>query len=195
EHRVTVSFVDSPWERENVQQPHQTDFGRGSDEQYDGYAAVDTLLIRGPFQPEGAENTESRRAIFVCYPKTAADEDTCARKIIWNLARRAYRRPVTNEDLQTLLTFFKSGHQQGGFEGGIQAALERLLISFNFLFRIEGDPPSSATNGMFRISDVDLASRLSFFLWSSIPDSELLDLAVRGKLKDRRVHGQRVRRM
>jgi hypothetical protein len=195
EHKVTVSFVDSPWERENIQQPHQTDFGRGSDEQYDGYAAVDTLLIRGPFQPGGAGYTESRRVIFACHPKSTVDEAACARRIISSLARRAYRRSVTNEDVQTLLTFYKSGRAQAGFEGGIQAALERLLVSFNFLFRIEGDPPNSTTNGMFRISDVDLASRLSFFLWSSIPDNELLDLAVRGRLKDPAVLDHQVRRM
>jgi hypothetical protein len=194
EHKITVSFVDNPWESESVKQPPEADFMRGADEHYEGYAAVDTLLIRGPFEPGNAGNTESRRIVFVCHPKSAAEEEPCARKILSGLARRAYRRPATNEEVETLLKFYRTGRKQNGFDGGIQSATERLLVSFNFLFRIEAAPPNPA-NGLFRISDVDLASRLSFFLWSSIPDTELLDLAVRGKLKEPAVLEQQVRRM
>ncbi len=194
-HKVTVSFVDSPWEREGFQQPHQTDFGRVADEQYDGYAAVDTVLIRGPYKPGGAGNTESRRIIFTCHPKTAAEETPCARRILSTLARRAYRRPVTEQDVRTLLEFYNSGRKQAGFEGGIESALERMLVSFNFLFRIEADPANATPGGPYRLSDIELASRLSFFIWNSIPDDELLDLATRGKLKDPAVLDQQVRRM
>ncbi len=193
--KVTVAFVDSPWEREIIDQPRGADFGRGSDEHFDGYAAVDNVAIRGPYRPSGPGNTESRRLLFVCRPKSAPDEDSCARRILSNLARRAYRRPVTDDDLQPLLTFYKSGKKDGGFEAGIQAGLERLLVSFNFLFRIEGDPPNATPGTMYRLTDVDLASRLSFFIWNSIPDEELLNAATRGKLKDPAVLEQQVRRM
>ncbi len=193
--KVTVAFVDSPWEHEGIEQPRQADFGRGSDEYYDGYAAVDAVAIRGPFQPGLPGETASRRMIFVCRPKGPADEDPCARKILSTLARRAYRRPVTEGEIQTLVGFYKSGKKNGGFEGGIESALERLLVSFNFIFRIEADPPKTATGDIYRLSDVDLASRLSFFLWNSIPDDQLLDIAVRGKLKDSAVLEQQARRM
>jgi mono/diheme cytochrome c family protein len=193
--KVTVAFVDSPWQAEGVEQPRQTDFGRGSDEYYDGYAAVDAVAIRGPYQPGGAGETASRREIFVCRPKGPSDEDSCARKIVSRLARRAYRRPVADADIQTLITFYKDGKKEGGFETGIQSAIERLLVSFNFLFRIEGDAPANAGSAAYRVSDIDLASRLSFFLWNSIPDDDLLDIAIRGKLKEPAVLEQQVRRM
>ncbi|MBI4473773.1 MAG: DUF1592 domain-containing protein [Acidobacteria bacterium] len=195
-HKVTVAFVDSPWEFEGIEQPRQMDFGRGSDEQYDGYAAVDTVAVRGPFNPSGPGDTESRRIIFTCRPKAAADEESCARKILSTLARRAYRRPISADEVQTLLTFYKSARNELGFEAGIQAALERLLVSFNFLFRMQSEPPARTASGaVYRLSDTELASRLSFFLWSSIPDDELLTAAERGRLKDPAVLEQQVRRM
>ena len=130
-------------------------------------------------------DTASRRAVFSCRPSSAAEEASCARRIITTLARRAYRRPPAGQEIETLLTFYRSGSKQGGFEEGIRAAIERMLVSFNFLFRIEPD----------RLSDVDLASRLSFFLWSSIPDDQLLTLASRGRLSQPAVLEEQVRRM
>jgi hypothetical protein len=194
-HAIALAFVDSPWEPEGPVQPLAVDFGRGSDEQYDGYAAVDALTIHGPYQPGGAGATESRRAIFSCLPKTAAEERPCASTTLSKLASRAYRRPVTAAELETLLNFYDKGRADRGFDGGIQTAIERMLVSFNFLFRIESDPPKVAPAGIYRISDLDLASRLSFFLWSSIPDDELRTLAERGRLHDAAVLEQQVRRM
>jgi hypothetical protein len=182
-HLVSVSFVDSPWEPEGVVQPLPVDFGRGSDEQYDGYAAVDALTVHGPYDPGGAGTTPSRQRIFICNPTGAADERRCAGTILETLARRAYRRPVTRDQLQTLLTFYDTARPHRGFEGGIQAAIERMLVSFNFLFRIEGQP------------EFDLASRLSFLLWSSIPDERLLTLADRARLSNPAVLAGEVQRM
>jgi mono/diheme cytochrome c family protein len=192
-HQVSAAFVDSPWEREGVTQPIQVDFGRGSDEYFDGYAAVDTVTIRGPYEAGGPGDTPSRRAVFSCRPSGATEEETCARKIFQTLARRAYRRPPSADEIDTLLSFYRSGSKQDGFEAGIRAGLERMLISFNFLFRIE-TPPANAGR-VYPLSDLDLASRLSFFLWSSIPDDQLLTLAARGRLNDPAVLDQQVKRM
>ena len=194
-HLVSVSFVDSPWEPEGATQPLQVDFGRGADEHYDGYAAVDALSIHGPYEATGPGDTPSRRMVFVCAPQSTADERPCAKKILSKLARRAYRRPVTAGEVETLLDFYEAGRSGREFDAGIQSALERLLVSFSFLFRIEQDPPNTLSGAVYRLSDVELASRLSFFLWSSIPDEELLDLAIRGRLQDRSVLEQQVRRM
>jgi mono/diheme cytochrome c family protein len=153
------------------------------------------LLIGGPYNGQMPQESLSRRKIFVCYPDSAREDTACATKIVSNLARRAYRRPATKEDVQTLLGFYKSGRANGDFEAGIRAALERLLVSPDFLFRIETDPAGVKPGTAYRVSDVDLASRLSFFLWSSIPDEELLDLAIREKLRDAKVFDQQVRRM
>jgi hypothetical protein len=182
-HLVSVSFVDSPWEPEGVAQPLQVDFGRGSDEQYDGYAAVDTLTIVGPYDAGAAGKTPSRQRIFVCTPTRPTAETACATAILSTLARRAYRRPVSTAELQTLLAFYERARAERGFESGIQAAIERMLVSFNFLFRIEHQSP------------FDLASRLSFMLWSSIPDDTLLTLAERGRLDDPQVLAAQVQRM
>ena len=182
-HLVSASFVDSPWEPEGVTQPLQVDFGRGSDEQYDGYAAVDALTIHGPYQAGAVSDTPSRRSVFVCQPHAAAEEKPCATRILSTLARRAYRRPVSAAEIDTLLTFYESARRERGFEAGIQAALERMLVSFHFLFRIDSQP------------QFDLASRLSFFLWSSIPDDELLTLAERGRLQNAQVLTAQLRRM
>ncbi|MGQ0736635.1 MAG: DUF1592 domain-containing protein [Acidobacteriota bacterium] len=194
-HDVSVSFVDSPWEPEGPAQPLQVDFGRGSDERYDWHAGVDTLSVHGPFNPAGSGDTRSRRTIFTCRPAKATDEPACAKRIVTALARRAYRRPVTDEEVKTLLAFYDASRERRGFEAGIQAALERMLVSFHFLFRVEQDPRGAKPGSPYRVSDFDLASRLSFFLWSSIPDEELLALAGRGRLKDPVVLEQQVRRM
>jgi hypothetical protein len=157
------------------------------------------VAITGPFNSSGPGDTPSRRRILTCLPAAGgADEESCARNVLSRLARRAFRRPVTERDLQTLLTFYRAGRGPGGpgnFEAGIQRTLERILVDPEFLFRIERDPVNVGPGTAYRISDLELASRLSFFLWSSIPDDELLDAAARGKLKDPAVLEQQVRRL
>jgi mono/diheme cytochrome c family protein len=150
-----------------------------------------SVEIAGPFARRGTDDSPSRRRIFICRPADAA----CARRILGALARRAYRRPVTDADVQPLMTLFEAGRADGGFDGGIDRALKRLLVSPEFLFRVERDPANAAPGSVYRISDLELASRLSFFLWSSIPDDELLDLAERGRLRNSAVVAQQVRRM
>jgi hypothetical protein len=157
--------------------------------------AVYSVSITGPFDAGGAADTPSRRRLFVCRPGSASAEQNCARTIVSTLARRAYRRPVTDADLQGPLAFYKDARAEGGFAAGIEMALRAILASPEFLFRIERDPRNVAPKTAYRVSDVDLASRLSFFLWSSVPDDELLGLAVAGKLKERAVLERQVRRM
>ena len=163
-------------------------------------SGIGSFEIDGPHNPQGPGDTPSRRRIFSCRPTDPrpAEETRCARQILSGLARRAYRRPVTDKDLRTLLTFYDSGRRDG-FEAGIGAALERMLIDPEFLFRIERDPAGQAggqvVSGAYRLSDLELASRLSFFLWSSIPDEELLALAERGQLDEPAVLERQVRRM
>ena len=158
---------------------------------------VDFIRLEGPFDPTGPGDTASRRRIFVCRPDgTGAEaEAACAREILGGLARRAYRRPVTDADVETLLAFYDAGRSEGGFERGIQEALTRLLVSPQFLFRVERDPADVAAGGVYRISDLELASRLSFFLWSTIPDDELLAAAETGALREPGVLGAQVGRM
>ena len=159
-----------------------------------GNPLVASIDIRGPYNATGRGDTPSRRRIFQCRP-TPSDQETCATEIVSRLARQAYRRPVTRDDLAPLLEFFRAGTRGRDFDAGIQAAIERMLVSPSFLFRTV-EPPSAMTPGStFRIGDPALASRLSFFLWSSIPDERLLDLAARGRLSDRAVLEREVRRM
>jgi cytochrome c5 len=157
--------------------------------------AISSLLIGGPYNGRVPQDSPSRRRIFICQPASARDETACATKILSTLARRAYRRSVTNDDVTTLMEFYEQGRSGANFDTGIRAALERLLISPDFLFRIELDPDAIAPGAPYRLSDVELASRLSFFLWSSIPDEELLDVAIRGRLHEPGVLDQQVRRM
>jgi hypothetical protein len=154
---------------------------------------VGAVTITGPLLSTGVGDTPSRRRIFTCRPDTAEKEMTCAKEIVSTLARRAYRRPVTEEDLESLMAFYRSGHESDGFEGGIESALRRILASPNFIFRFEREPANSATS--YRISDLELASRLSFFLWSSLPDDQLIKLASEGRLRDPAILEQQVRRM
>jgi hypothetical protein len=156
---------------------------------------VSIVQIEGPLAARGVGETASQRPLWVCRPAAAAEEDACARKIVATLARRAYRRPVTDGDIQPLLSHYRTGKTQHGFEAGVRFALEALLVSPDFLFRTERGADKAAAGAALRISDVELASRLSFFLWSSIPDEQLLDLAVRKKLSDPQVLEQQVRRM
>jgi hypothetical protein len=157
--------------------------------------AISSLLIGGPYKAQASQETESRRLIYVCHPAKSQDEAACATKILSTLARRAYRRQETNDDVQALLSFYSRGRAAGNFDSGIRAALERLLVSPDFLYRVEFEPAKMAAGEVYRIPDVELASRLAFFLWSSIPDDQLLDLAIHGKLREPAVLEQQVRRM
>ena len=170
--------------------------GRGDDDSRETRegAALRELEILGPLNPGGAETSPSYRRVFICRPAKAAEEAGCAKTILSTLARRAYRRAVTDEDLKVLLAFYNDGRARGGFDAGIELALQRILVSPSFLFRTEF-APAAASAGTYRISDVELASRLSFFLWSSIPDEELLDLATQGKLRTPAVLERQTRRM
>jgi mono/diheme cytochrome c family protein len=163
------------------------------------YPHVGQVTIAGPFDPTGAGDTASRRRIFVCQPRegaTARDEERCARTIVSTLAKRAFRRPVTAADMNTLMEFYRAGRDEGGaFEDGIEVALQRILADVEFIYRGEAEPANTAIGKPYRISDIALASRLSFFLWSSIPDDELIDLAAAGKLRTPAVLAQQVRRM
>jgi len=157
--------------------------------------AISSLLIGGPYNGHVPKDSPSRQRIFVCRPASASEETECATKIVSSLARTAYRRQVTPDDVQTLMGFFQRGRAERDFDNGVRAGLERLLTSPDFLFRIESDPAAVPAGTAYRLSDVELASRLSFFLWSSSPDEELLDLAIRGTLRDVGVLEQQVRRM
>jgi hypothetical protein len=163
------------------------------DQNYD--MGVELVQVEGPFDVSGVGDTPSRRMVFTCSPTAGQEEISCARTIIGRLARRAFRRPISEADLETLLPFYQAGRRHRGFEGGIQHAIERLLVSPEFLFRIERQPASAAPGSVYRVSDVDLASRLSFFIWSSIPDEELLEVAARGRLGDPGVLSAQVQRM
>ncbi|OFW27112.1 MAG: hypothetical protein A3J28_05860 [Acidobacteria bacterium RIFCSPLOWO2_12_FULL_60_22] len=204
-HAVGVAFlVEDRSESEGINRG-------GSGRRGEPVPAVDSIMIRGPYDPKGLGDTPSRRKIFVCHPANSEegssplrvaslqtgseDEEICARKILSTLARRAYRRPVADEDIQPLLSIYKTGRSGGSFEEGIRMALQRILVGPEFLFRIEEDPPNTAPGTIYRIGDLELASRLSFFLWSTIPDDELLNLAELGKLKDPAVLDTQVRRM
>jgi uncharacterized protein DUF1592/uncharacterized protein DUF1588/uncharacterized protein DUF1595/uncharacterized protein DUF1585 len=160
-----------------------------------GLPHVENITISGPFNPSGVSDTAARRRLFVCRPAKAQDDAACANKIVSTLARRAYRRPVTSADLSPLMSFYESGRKEGGFERGIELAVRAVLVSPQFLFRIERDPAGVPPGTPYRINDLELASRLSFFLWSSIPDDELLDVAARGQLRNEAVLDAQVRRM
>lgn len=213
-HLVGVSFDHRVLAVDGVLQPRQRGYGRFVDEYFDGNASIEQVAIGGPYRIDGPGDTASRRRIFLCGPGAQAsassaplsvtakkipagtrrDED-CATRILSTLARRAYRRPVQAREVEELLSFYRKGVRDDGFEAGVQYALERLLIDPEFLFRIERDPKNAVPGSAYRLSDLELASRLSFFLWSSIPDDELLDAAAAGRLKDPRELERQVRRM
>jgi len=194
-HEVGVSFVRRFWEPEGVLQPAQTGFGRTTNEYYHGNPAVELVMVGGPYGSASPGESASRRRIFSCRPKEAASEEPCAKKILSTLAARAYRRPVTDADVEILLGFYRDGRKSADFEAGIRRGLERILAAPSFLFRVEREPADLAPGTPYRLSDLDLASRLSFFLWSSIPDDELREAAVRGRLADRAGLEREVQRM
>jgi len=193
-HEIGVAFLRRSAVQNSLRlQP----FIRSSNDTLDtsGHPHVDTFTITGPFNATGPGDTPSRRKIFVCKPGSSADEPACARKIISTLARRAYRGQETEKDLQRLVDFYQKGRSGGTFEAGVELALERVLASPKFLFRAERDPANGAPGAVYRVSDLELASRLSFFLWSSLPDDPLLQLAAQNKLRNPAVLEQQVRRM
>jgi len=166
--------------------------------QMQNYPAIGFVRIQGPFNAQRPEDSASRRKVFTCRPAAAApsgSESGCAKQILTTLARRAYRRPPTAQDLATLTTFFDEGRKDATFDDGIELALRFLLTSPQFLVRAEGEPASAPPGQPYRITDLELASRLSFFLWSSVPDDELIGLASQGRLSQPRVLEQQVRRM
>ena len=163
------------------------------------YPHVGQVTIEGPFDAKGATDTASRQKIFACQPPkgaTVRQEERCARTIVSTLAKRAYRRPTTAADMDTLMEFYRAGRsEEGTFDDGIQAALQRILADVEFVYRGEAEPANTVAGKPYRISDLALASRLSFFIWSSIPDDELIDVAAAGKLRTPSVLEQQVRRM
>ena len=156
---------------------------------------VARITVSGPFKGNVPQDTPSRRRVFVCRPSSHAEEDACARRILGTLTTRAFRRPVTDADLRDVLPFYSAGLEEGGFERGIQRGIERMLVSPQFLFRIERIQASAPPAKPFRITTLELASRLSFFLWSSVPDDELIRVAASGKLSDPLVLARQVTRM
>ena len=177
---LTVSFLGRPTEVEDGV-PHPPRYPE-RDESLESNPWVHTVAIRGPYGVSGPGDTPSRRKIFVCRPAEPRDEEPCAERILTALAGEAYRRPATAREVRTLLRFYGEGRRDGTFDDGVQFALERLLADPKFLFRIEREPVDLAPGAVYAVSDLDLAARLSFFLWSSIPDAELLGAAARGEL-------------
>jgi len=195
-HNIAVTFLQEGSSLiGTVRQPTES---RYNDRRYPRTApAINQVSVTGPYSPKGAGDTPSRRRLFVCRPKgqDKAEEEKCAGTILSTVMRRAYRRPVTKADVDESMAFYRKARVDGNFEGGIAKALSAVLSNPAFLFRVETDPPNVPAGGVYKISDLDLASRLSFFLWSSIPDDELLDVAVRGKLSQPEELDKQVRRM
>ncbi|MEO5741403.1 MAG: DUF1592 domain-containing protein [Vicinamibacterales bacterium] len=200
---VALMFLNrTPALLENLLEPFQRPAPGGPNGYYTTQKGsyLRSVEISGPYDATGAGDTPSRRRIFACRPSKVSDENTCARRILTALARRAFRRPVADADLQTAITLYQEGRAQRDFELGIERAVEGLLVSPEFLYRVEREPAPAksaqqAAASVYRIGDIELASRLSFFLWSSIPDDSLLDAASAGTLHNPAVLGQQVRRM
>ena len=193
-HQIGVTFLKKPWGvLETDRQPYHAHYNVYRHPRIQ--PAVYEVSIRGPFNATGPGNTPSRDRIFVCRPEESGDEESCVRLILSRLMRRAYRREVAEGDFESPLQFYRRGRAEGGVEAGIEMALSSILVSPDFLFRVERDPAGTPPATAYRISDTELASRLSFFLWSSIPDEELLDLALHGQLSRPEVLVRQVRRM
>jgi hypothetical protein len=193
-HEVGVTFLRKTFALEETErQPALAHFNM--DRHPRVQPALYSISVAGPFDSGAVADTPSRRRLFVCRPANPAAEEPCAKRIVSTLARRAYRRAVTDADIQTPMAFYKEARADGGFEAGIEMAVRAVLASTEFLFRIERDPKGVAPGTPYRVSDVDLASRLSFFLWSSVPDDELLGLATAGRLRQPGVLERQIRRM
>jgi hypothetical protein len=196
-HKVEVTFVATNYRPRLDLAKH---FARSTLENsriagFTNYPEVGLLRIQGPFNAARPSDSPSLNKVFTCRPSNAAQEEICARQIFSRLARRGYRRPTTPEDMESLMGFYQEGRKNGSFEDGIEIAVRRILASPLFLVRIEKEPANLAVGQTYRLSDIELASRLSFFLWSSIPDDELLNLASQGKLSNPAVLEQQVKRM
>jgi mono/diheme cytochrome c family protein len=193
-HEVGYTWKERPARRQDVWQPAQRD----SQEVHmiGGLARLKTVGVEGPYDVKGVSHSASRERLFVCKPTSAADETACAEKIFTNLTRRAYRRPVTAADVEAPMTFYKQARDsKESFDAGIRAGVARVLASPSFLYRIERDPVGVRAGAGHQVSDVELASRLSFFIWSSIPDQTLMNLAVNGRLRQPGVLAAQVKRM
>ena len=199
EHNVGVTFpqtnfapvldLDQHFQRDTLQ--------TGPTPGFTFFPHVGTVRIQGPFNATMAKESASRRKIFVCTPKTAAEEGACARKVVTSLATHAYRHPATTAEVNDLMAFYKEGREEKGgtFDKGVENALARILASPKFIYRIEAEPLAAKAGEPYRISDIDLASRLSFFLWSRGPDDQLMNLAAQNRLHDPVVLEREVRRM
>jgi hypothetical protein len=193
-HDLGVTFVKEPKSLlETVRQPYLSRFNMHRSPR--NTPAVYQVTITGPFADKGPGDTPSRRRIFLARPKSTADEESCAKQVLLPLMRRAYRRPVADADLDRILPLFRQARQDADFDAGIEAALSGILVSREFLFRVEHDPAGVAPHTAYRIRDIELASRLSLFLWSSIPDDELLAAAEHGELHEPSVLARQTRRM
>ena len=197
--RISASFIstfDGPIEDEyhNFEQT-LADVSTGTIPGMTTLSHLHEFSVTGPIEVDGISDTPSRRRIFLCRPAAESDEVPCAKKIIAALARQAYRRPVNDGDLEGLLNFYQQGRNGADFETGIRTAIQAILASPEFVFRFEKVPDTAAPGSNFRIGDLELASRLSYFLWSSAPDDQLISLANQGKLKDPAMLEKQVRRM
>ena len=195
-HEISVSFVRRFWQPEGIQQPPQRGFARTTNELYHGQPAVDNVAVAGPLTRVAAGlQARTDAPLFVCRPSATAAERDCARRILDRVATRAFRRPVTAAELDTVMRFYDEGRAASGFDAGIQRGLERVLAAPAFLFRVVREPAGVARGSVFQLSDLELASRLSFFLWSSVPDDALRLDATRGRLREPSVLRAHVRRM
>lgn len=195
-HLVGVTFVEKGTKSTGIKQPELTLLDTISYK--GGEPGVETVIITGPYQSSGPGQTASREKIFVCRPLPAAtdkEQESCARTILSRLARQAYRRPLTSDDMDYLLGYYRAGQGNEGFESGIELALQSILAGPDFLFRMEKDPHDAIAGEVYPLSDIELASRLSFFLWSTVPDEELLKLAEQGHLREPGILEQQVQRM
>jgi len=191
-HTLVATFLKDTVVSEDIR-AHRDGGGNGNDKDY--FEGVGSISVLGPYDVQGPGDTESRKLIFICHPAAPTEEEACAERIITNLAHRAFRRPVGPDDLSPIFTVYRQRASTAGFEAGVRLALQSVLVSPDFIFRIELDPPAAAPGSVHRVSDVELASRLSFFLWSSMPDDELLAVAERGGLGNPSVLEAQVRRM
>ncbi len=193
-HELAATFIKKPSVLlETERQPYQAHFNM--DRHPRVQPALYSISVTGPFNPSGPGDTPSRRRIFVCHPAKASEQDDCAKRVLATVAKRAWRKSVADSELQVPLRFYRDGREEAGFENGVEMGLRAVLMSPKFLFRIEQDPSGAAPHTAYALNDIDLASRLSFFLWSSIPDDELLDTAIHGRLKQPEVLEKEVRRM
>jgi hypothetical protein len=193
-HVVAAAFPKKPTLLlETERQPYQAHFNMDRHPRIQ--PAVYSVSVTGPYNAKGAGETPSRQRLFVCRPASASEEEPCAKRILATVMRRAYRRPVNDGDVDRALRFYRDARRDSGFENGIEMALRAVLVSPEFLFRVEQDPSGIAPRTAYKVSDLELASRLSFFLWSSIPDDELLDAAAQGRLKSAAEVERQARRM